>query len=240
MQNIATKSVREHPSGGGDFAWLATARQTIPRLFRLSGCLRPTLHIPDIRRLEPAVLTERGIRAVLWDVDGTLMEHHGHQVDPELLPAFERLLAQDGVQHAILSNCGEDRFIELGRIFPHLPVLRAYSLTGRVVRRTLFQGQDRWSDPAAQAFHPHALQRISKPSDTLFHCVMEELGIADARTLMMIGDQYFTDVAGANLSGAISVKVSTWRRDSFPLALRLFQRAEQLVYTARNGGEASA
>jgi predicted HAD superfamily phosphohydrolase YqeG len=26
---------------------------------------------------------------------------------------------------------------------------------------------------------------------------------------MMVGDQYFTDVAGANLCGAVSVKVST-------------------------------
>jgi len=207
---------------------------------RLTGCLRPTLHIPDIRRLDPAVLTDQGTRAVLWDVDGTLMEHHGDRVDPELLPAFERLLALNGVQHAILSNCGEDRFLELGKIFPDLPVLRAYSISGRVVRRSLFQGQDRWSDPAGQALHPHQLQRISKPSDTLFRCVMEELGIADSRTLMMIGDQYFTDVAGANLCGAASVKVSTWRRDSFPLALRFFQRAEQLVYTVRNGKEASA
>jgi HAD superfamily phosphatase (TIGR01668 family) len=240
LQNIATKSVREHPSGTGDFAWLATARQTIPRFFRLTGCLRPTLHIPDLRRLEPAILTDRGIRAVLWDVDGTLMEHHGDRVDPELLPAFDRLLAQDGVQHAILSNCGEKRFVELGKIFPHLPVLRAYSLTGRVVRRTLLQGQDRWSDPAAQAFHPHQVQRLSKPSDLLFRCAMEELGIADPRTLMMIGDQYFTDVAGANLCGAASVKVSTWRRDSFPLALRLFQRAEQLIFLVRYGREASA
>ena len=240
MQNIATKSVREHPSGSGDFAWLATARQTIPRLFRLIGCLRPTLHIPDIRRLEPAILADRGIRAVLWDVDGTLMKHHGDRVDPELLPAFERLVAQDGVQHAILSNCGEGRFIELGKIFPNLPVLRAYSLSGRVVRRSLFQGQDRWSDPAAQAFHPHQLQRISKPSDILLRCVMEDLGLTDPLTLMMVGDQYFTDVAGANLCGAVSVKVSTWRPDSFPLALRLFQRAEKVVYAVRYGGEASA
>jgi predicted HAD superfamily phosphohydrolase YqeG len=109
-----------------------------------------------------------------------------------------------------------------------------------VVRRSLFQGQDLWSDPAAQAFHPHQVQRISKPSDTLLRAVMEELGITDPRTLMMIGDQYFTDVAGANLCGASSVKVSTWRRDSFPLALRLFQWAERVVYSARNGREASA
>ena len=177
---------------------------------------------------------------MLWDVDGTLMKHHGDRVDPELLPAFERLVAQNGVQHAILSNCGERRFLELGKIFPDLPVLRAYSLSGRVVRRSLFQGQDCWSDPAAQAFHPHQLQRISKPSDTLFHCVMEDLGLTDPSTLMMVGDQYFTDVAGANLCGAVSVKVSTWRRDSFPLALRLFQRAEKVVYAVRYGSEASA
>jgi HAD superfamily phosphatase (TIGR01668 family) len=239
LQNIAAKSVRENTSRGGDFAWLATARQTIPHLLRLTGQLRPTLHIPDLRRLDPAALADRGIRAVLWDVDGTLMGHHGDEVDPELRPAFERLLGASGVQHAILSNCGEERFLELGKIFPRLPVLRAYALSGRVVRRRLFEGQDRWSDPAAAAFHPHGLQRISKPSDTLFHSAMEELELTDPRTLMMIGDQYFTDVAGANLCGAASVKVSTWKRESFPLALRLFQWAERLVYSVRYGGEAA-
>ena len=69
---------------------------------------------------------------------------------------------------------------------------------------------------------------------------MEDLGLTDPSTLMMVGDQYFTDVAGANLCGAISVKVSTWRRDSFPLALRLFQWAEQIVYSVRYGGVGSA
>jgi len=69
---------------------------------------------------------------------------------------------------------------------------------------------------------------------------MEDLGLTDPLTLMMVGDQYFTDVAGANLCGAVSVKVSTWRPDSFPLALRLFQWAEKVVYAVRYGAEASA
>jgi predicted HAD superfamily phosphohydrolase YqeG len=45
----------------------------------------------------------------------------------------------------------------------------------------------------------------------------------------MVGDQYFTDIAGANLAGINSVKVPTLSPRSFPLLLRSFQRAEWLM-----------
>jgi predicted HAD superfamily phosphohydrolase YqeG len=47
---------------------------------------------------------------------------------------------------------------------------------------------------------------------------------------MMVGDQYFTDVAGANLAGVLSVKVNTYDRSSFTLPIRIFQRAELVLY----------
>jgi predicted HAD superfamily phosphohydrolase YqeG len=42
----------------------------------------------------------------------------------------------------------------------------------------------------------------------------------------MVGDQYFTDIAGANLAGIRSIKVPTVGRAQFPFVVRWFQRLE--------------
>jgi predicted HAD superfamily phosphohydrolase YqeG len=48
----------------------------------------------------------------------------------------------------------------------------------------------------------------------------------------MVGDQYWTDVAGAGLAGIRSAKVPTAGRSTFPPALRAFQTIEKWVRTA--------
>jgi len=46
----------------------------------------------------------------------------------------------------------------------------------------------------------------------------------------MVGDQDFTDVAGANLAGIRSVKVRTVRPDSFPIAVRSLHIRERFIF----------
>jgi predicted HAD superfamily phosphohydrolase YqeG len=53
---------------------------------------------------------------------------------------------------------------------------------------------------------------------------------ADRARVFMIGDQYFTDIASANLAGIRSVKVDTRSPASFPLPVRTLQRIERAVY----------
>jgi len=236
-QNIARKPLRENHLADSNFAWIDTARQALPQAIRLLGQLRPSIHVADLRAIDSDFLERHGTRAILWDVDGTLMGHHGHAVDPIFREAFDRLLARPGLKHALLSNCGEARFLELGRLFPELPVLRAYATPAGLVRRRLLRGEDRWSDPDPATLRSSIRRKIAKPSVALFDCALEELGMADRSKLLMVGDQYFTDIAGANLAGVPSVKVATHRRDSFPLPLRTFQRVEQLLYAMRYPGE---
>ena len=45
-----------------------------------------------------------------------------------------------------------------------------------------------------------------------------------------MGDQYLTDVAGANLAGIGSIKVRTVRPETFPIAIRWLQRVERAVF----------
>jgi predicted HAD superfamily phosphohydrolase YqeG len=45
-----------------------------------------------------------------------------------------------------------------------------------------------------------------------------------------VGDQYLTDIAGANLAGIRSIKVPTIGRRSFPLPVRFLQWSEELLF----------
>lgn len=74
------------------------------------------------------------------------------------------------------------------------------------------------------------LRPLKKPSAQLVRLVLEELGSPAPERTFMVGDQYFTDIAGANLAGIGSIKVPTLDRAGFPLAVKSFQRMEELLY----------
>jgi predicted HAD superfamily phosphohydrolase YqeG len=180
-----------------------------------------------VRALDRRFVDEHAVAALLWDVDGTLMAYHATQVAAELRPTLEAL-ARDGVPQAILSNCGEDRFLELGTIFPELPILKAYTTeTGSTVLRSLRGGEERWMPAPRPA---GALRPCRKPSAALVDFAIDRLGSPPRDRVFMVGDQYFTDIAGANLAGIRSVKVPTLCPSTFPLAIRSFQRIERLLY----------
>ena len=50
--------------------------------------------------------------------------------------------------------------------------------------------------------------------------------------VVMVGDQYTTDIAGANLAGIRSIKVATIARHSFPFPVRLLQTMEDMLVRA--------
>jgi predicted HAD superfamily phosphohydrolase YqeG len=54
----------------------------------------------------------------------------------------------------------------------------------------------------------------------------------------MIGDQYLTDVAGANLGGVRSIKLPTLARETFRPSVRFSQSLERGLYTVLYGGAA--
>jgi predicted HAD superfamily phosphohydrolase YqeG len=213
--------------------WITTTRQALPRFFELVSKLKPTMHLPDVRAIDESFLAEHRIAALIWDVDGTLMAHHNMTVAEEFQSTLTRIAERSDVRQIILSNCGETRFAELGRIFPEVPVLKAYRrVGGDILLRTLANGRERWSDRAEieQERPGETLQPLKKPSAELIEFALAAAGSPPRERVFMVGDQYFTDIAGANLAGIGSIKVPTLGRGSFPFAVRSFQRIESVLY----------
>lgn len=219
--------------------WITTTWQALPQFFRLVTKLKPTYHLPDVTALDSGFVSSHGVAALLWDVDGTLMPHHYMGVAPEFQATLKAL--ESAVPQAILSNCGETRFLELGKIFPELPVLKAYTTeAGTTVLRSLHRGEERWSLGSGKDHQPIArpegrLKPLKKPSAELIDFAIDRLGADQRDRVFMVGDQYFTDIAGANLAGIRSVKVPTFGRHSFPFPIRSFQLIERGIYRLLHG-----
>jgi predicted HAD superfamily phosphohydrolase YqeG len=212
--------------------WTLTLRQALPRTGSLLRQLRPTLHIPDVLSLRPELFESLGVRGLIWDVDGTLMPSHAPAMDPECQGVFQRLVDAPSLRHVILSNSGEPRFAELGAIFPTIPVIRAYRTENGVSYRRLLAGTESWSGASSTA---RGGSMIKKPHPLLIDFALGELGLGERAQAMMVGDQYFTDVAGANLGGIRSIKVQTLSPESFALPVRLFQRVESRIFRLLHG-----
>jgi predicted HAD superfamily phosphohydrolase YqeG len=211
--------------------WIATVRQAGPRFLSLLAKLQPTFHLRDITALDRAFIAKHAVSAVLWDVDGTLMPHHHRLVAPGLEATLAELRGH--VPQAILSNCGDERFVELGGIFPDLPVLKGYLSEGRILLRRLERGRDLWKAGGSTIPRPAgSITAVKKPSGELIGVALDELAVdVERRALaLMVGDQHFTDIAGANLAGIRSAKVQTIAPRSFPVAIRCFQLFERAVY----------
>jgi len=212
--------------------WVLTLRQALPHTGTLLGQLRPTLHVPSVRWLKSEMLAALGVHGLIWDIDGTLMPSHATALEPNIQSAFLRLVEDRSLRHVILSNSGERRFTELATIFPAIPILRAYRTENGVSYRRLLAGTESWSGASSTAA---AGRVIKKPNALLIDFALNELGLGDRSHAMMVGDQYFTDIAGANSGGIRSVKVETLSPQSFALPVRLFQRAESGIFRLLHG-----
>jgi len=207
--------------------WLATIIQGLPRVATLSGHMRPTVRIESVAALDSALMMSLGVHGVIWDVDGTLMRRHGTAVAPQLVDAFARLLADSTLRHVVLSNCDERRFAQLASIFPTIPIIRVYDGdNGLVVRRRL--GDDDTGPGVGDSHHePRALR---KPNVAMVGAALDALGSMSPANALMVGDQYLTDIAPANMLGVRTAKVKTVEPQSFPVMVRVLQLAERLLY----------
>lgn len=224
--------------------WWQTTRRLLPRLAGLSREIRPTFHLDTVNGLSAGRLRDLGVEVVLWDVDGTLMAHHAGRVDPALAPGFEDLLRAPGLRHAIVSNCQEARFAELGEIFPAVPVILGYETGAGAAFRVRRGPAESWRGPGAAAMEGSSagdpvagdLRPLRKPSRRLVQAALDILDVADRPSVaLMVGDQYFTDIASANLAGVRSAKVPTLHRASFPAPVRWSQRLEAVLYRLKHG-----
>lgn len=195
--------------------------------------LRPTYRFRHVGEITPAFLQAEGIRLAIWDIDGTLMSYHGLDVARDFSEHIRGMFVNGPARHAILSNCDEERFRVLGGIFPEIPVIRGYTSPEGPILRVIENGRDS-HPPAAMEDVLRRGRLIRKPSGDLIRLAARHFEIADPNEILMVGDQYLTDVATANMGGARSVRVPAYRRDTFPVRIRLSQRAEQLFARLRH------
>jgi predicted HAD superfamily phosphohydrolase YqeG len=214
--------------GAGHFT---TLRQSLPRLGHLLSQLQPTYHLDTVAEIDAAFLIELSIDAVLWDVDGTLMTYHGDEVDNRF-SHIRNLFRNGPARHAILSNCDETRYETLSELFPEVHILRGYITADGLVYRHRLEGRDTHTGYEVNSILSNGGSQIRKPSRELIEYGRQVLEVDDPHSVLMVGDQYLTDIASANLAGVRSVKVRTFGPDTFPRPIRLSQRLENLLYAA--------
>lgn len=140
--------------------------------------------IDSVFVVTPQFLLERGIKALLLDIDNTLVPHGrlgSTQADLERVRVWIRPLLQAGVTLRIVSNALPDRIAfharELG--------IKAVGTGGTA----------------------------GKPFAPVFKTAIAELQL-EPRVIAMLGDQVFTDVLGANSAGLYSILVRPMSDDA--------------------------
>ena len=212
----------------------STFAQTLPRLASVVKRMRPTWHMTSLSQLDAAFVKEHGITACIWDIDGTLTGDRQKKIDKRAEPAFSALMGMKGLKHVVLSNAGEERYVQLGSIFPEVPILRAYRMDGKILYRRRLGAYDTWTPQEVEHKLTQGAAVIRKPSGDLVKYALEELGVTK-QEVVMIGDQYMTDVAGANMGGVRSIKLPTLARETFRTSVRISQRLELGIYAMLYG-----
>jgi predicted HAD superfamily phosphohydrolase YqeG len=214
----------------------ATLRQSLPHIRELLSKLEPTYRFPTVSEIDAAFIERNDIGVVLWDVDGTLMGYHANDIDRQF-PHIRSLFHHGPARHAILSNCDEVRYEQLGRMFSEIPVIRGYRTTdGPVFRHKLARSDTHTPEEVRRILSTGGVL-MRKPSGDLIRYGMTIFEINDPRAVLMVGDQYLTDIASANLVGARSAKVPTFKRRTFPLSIQVSQRVERILYAFRTSRE---
>jgi HAD superfamily phosphatase (TIGR01668 family) len=195
--------------------------------------LRPTFRMKNMGSVTPEFLLAWGIEGVIWDIDGTLMDYHDTDIAPYFRDRVRRLFEKGPGKHCILSNCDEQRFPQLGKMFPEIPVLRGYHSPNGPILRVLENNKDSHSEAEVKKILAEG-RVLRKPSGKLIELAMNHLKITDKQKVMMIGDQYLTDIASGNMGGVLTSKVPAYGRHSFPMKLRVSQRLEQGLFHLRH------
>ena len=215
-----------------------TLWQTVPSLGRVIRHMRPTWQFASLEALTPAFLSSENIRAIIWDVDGTLTAYHAAHLASSITATLGGLLELPTVRHAVVSNSPESRFRALGALLPDMRVVRVYRLDGTLHTRHLHHGVDSMTTEEVATLIRAGAYALRKPNAEL---IGRTLAVLDcpAHQAVMVGDQYLTDIAGAGMAGVRSIKIAPVAPSSFPKSLQLAQMAERILYYVRYGRPAS-
>jgi uncharacterized protein len=158
------------------------------------GNLTPTRMARHVTEITPDWLTERGIRAVLCDVDNTVVAWHSEEIDAAVLDWVETLKAAN-VALCLVSNTRNPKRLE--RLAARFGIFYVPGNAGK---------------PGASGYMQALILTGAKTSEAL-----------------MVGDQLFTDVYGANRLGIATVLVNPLSTHEF-IGTKLVSRTlERLV-----------
>ena len=107
-----------------------------------------------------------------------------------------------------------------------MPIVRGFSWLGGHAFCRLDGADESWEGGRPPENPGHA---IRKPSVALLEYALRVLDVP-AENALVVGDQYLTDVAGANMTGVRSAKVPTLEPGSFPLPVRILQLLDSGFY----------
>lgn len=211
--------------------FVGTVIQSAPRIRSLIANMRPTWHLDSLSSLTPDFVRRHAITGLIWDIDGTLTPNRGLLAE-QVSAAFGALRAMPELGHVVLSNADEQRFCELASLFPSIPILRGYREDEVTYFRCLRGIDEAWTG-GRRALGPGAIA-LRKPNVELVHEAVRVLG-GTASGTVMVGDQYLTDIAGANMGGIRSIKLPTFARATFPFPVRTAQRLEAVLHRLLHG-----
>ena len=137
--------------------------------------LFPDAYANSVFSIDYPTLWKMGFRALIFDIDNTLV-HHGADSTPKV-DAFFAELQKAGWKTLVLSNNSEERVQRFLKNIDALFVCEA-----------------------------------DKPKKQGYFQALQKLGVERAQAVM-IGDQVFTDVLGANRVGMANILVRYLRRD---------------------------
>ncbi|MDQ3457927.1 MAG: YqeG family HAD IIIA-type phosphatase [Deinococcota bacterium] len=167
--------------------------------------LKPKLVVTAVHEVTPKLLKAHGLRAVMVDLDDTLVASTGVAstgaglVDLDArFTAWALSLRESGIPLLILSN----------------------GTSARVKHYAALLG--------VQGF-----AMVGKPSQAAFRRGLDLLGTPPRQTAM-VGDQLFTDVLGANLAGMTSILVEPLSAGRLPHT-RLLRRLERMILGRQRG-----
>ena len=129
----------------------------------------PNEYVEDVFSINYEGLYQKGYRAILFDIDNTLVAH-GADSTEEVDELFRRIHSI-GLKTLLLSNNNEKRIERFNR-----------------------------------NIHTVYIQEAGKPDPACYLKAVEMLGVTKEETVV-VGDQFFTDIYGANRAGIASILV---------------------------------
>lgn len=203
--------------------WVRTVLHAVGQLPQLLTALEPLDELPGVEAMTPAFLRARGIAGIIWDLDGTLTSHGASEIHPEIQAHLTQLQTEK-FHNVVLSNARSPRLRTLSTGWPGIPFIKGYQVGSDLAFRIFESGEESWTGGVV-AERP----AVRKPDMRLIEFAIEQTNLPERDRIALVGDQYVTDIAPANLAGVRSVKVPTLEPASFPLPVRALQIAERAL-----------